>query len=161
MNIQIKEIYLQSWWQKFIFPHSSVTILLHISLKDNECLASEPSRIDHLKLALKSADWGLQLILAWIWPKTGNELSRLVAHLFSQASQASLHPKLLEKIEEAEGMFAWTHFDLIIWKKCCSYKEGCQTKSKWTISPKRNNWLKCSSCHTAKLTGAFQDFNCC
>ena len=30
----------------------------------------------------------------------------LVAHLFSQASQASLHPKLLEKIEEAEGMFA-------------------------------------------------------
>ena len=35
--------------------------------------------------------------------------------------------------------------------------KGCETKSKWTISSKRNNWLKCSSCHTAKLTGAFQD----
>ena len=76
----------------------------------------------------------------------------LVAHLFSQASQASLHPKLLEKIEEAEGMFAWTHFHSIIWKKCCSYKEGCQTKSKWTILSKyvtdwnavaviQRNWL--------------------
>ena len=48
------------------------------------------------------------LIPTWIFIFYGISIISLVlvAHLFSQASQASLHPKLLEKIEEAEGMFA-------------------------------------------------------
>ena len=55
--------------------------------------------------------------------------------------KASLHPKLLEKIEEAEKLFAWNHFRsllrhgviMMVEAKMLLLPKGCQTKSKWTI----------------------------